>query len=314
MSTDQTTPATPRISFLPRHNRQNEMNAQSLQPRDLTVTVYSPDSAILKPRTLVREMFRDLWAGRELARRLFIRNMKAAHRQSLLGYVWMLVPPIVTTALFTFLHSKKILNVGTTEIPYPAYILTGTVLWNGFVGAINAPLDAIGGAAPMLTKLNFPREALLLTAIYHMVVNMAINLVLLFGVYALFDVPPVWTILAAPLAIGGLLLFGFTLGMLLVAPAMLYHDTRQSVNVFVRFWYFATPIIYPATISPTMEYVSKLNPVCPFLVTARDLLTTGSTAQVPVFLAALPLTLLVLFFAWAAFRLVMPHIVARMCA
>ena len=226
----------------------------------------------------------------------------------------MLLPPLVTTALFTFLHSKKILNVGSTDIPYPAYVLTGTILWNGFVGAINAPILAIKDAASMLTKLNFPREALLLTAVYQLLLNMAINLTLLVGVYCLFDVGVTWAVLAAPLAIVGLLVFGFTLGLLLVPVAMLYQDVQQSVTVLTRFWYFATPIIYPATVSPTMELISRFNPVCPFLMTSRDLLTTGSAVHVPSFLIASCLTAAVLFFAWAAFRVLTPHIVARMCA
>ena len=314
MSSNSTTPSSPPAPKLARQLSQDGGDAQNSSSGALKITVYSPDSAILKPRQLVVEMFRDAWAGRELAWRLFIRNTRAAHRQSILGYLWMLLPPIVTTALFTFLHSKKILNVGTTDIPYPAYILTGTILWNGFVGAINAPIGAIQGAASMLTKLNFPREALLLTAAYHLLLNTAINLTLLLAVYCLFDVSVTWAVLAAPAAIMGLLVFGFTLGLLLVPAAMLYQDVQQSVAVLTRLWYFATPIIYPATISPATELLSKINPVCPFLVTARDLLTTGSTAHVPSFLIASCVTLPVFFLAWAAFRLLTPHIVARMCA
>ena len=106
----------------------------------LPEVTYTPESLLRHPIKLARSMAHDLWASRELAWRLFVRNISAQYRQSLLGYLWAFLPPIFTTLIFVFLNSQKILNIGETGIPYPAYVMMGTLLWQGFVDALNSPI------------------------------------------------------------------------------------------------------------------------------------------------------------------------------
>ena len=90
-------------------------------------------------------MVADLRASRELAWRLLVRNISAQYRQTLLGYVWAFLPPIVTTLVWVFLNAQKIFDVGETGVPYPVYVLTGTILWQVFVDAMNSPLRQVDG-------------------------------------------------------------------------------------------------------------------------------------------------------------------------
>ncbi|MBT8054682.1 MAG: ABC transporter permease, partial [Gammaproteobacteria bacterium] len=129
--------------------------------RPLKETVYSPDSELLSFGKLLRSMWSDLLASRELAWRLLVRNISAQYRQSLLGYAWAFLPPLFTTAIWVFLQSQKVFNVADTGMPYPVFVLTGTVLWQTFVEALNAPLKMINQSRAMLSKINFPREALI---------------------------------------------------------------------------------------------------------------------------------------------------------
>src|SRR5688572_9621685 len=99
----------------------------------LPVRVYSPESALRRPIHLLRDMFRDLSASRELAWRLFVRDTSARYRQSLLGYVWALLPPIFATITFVLLNQNGILQTSETPVPYPAYVLIGTLLWQVLV-------------------------------------------------------------------------------------------------------------------------------------------------------------------------------------
>ena len=133
--------------------------------RPLKETVYTPDSELLSFGKLLRSMWSDLLASRELAWRLMVRNISAQYRQSLLGYTWAILPPVVTTAIWVFLNSQKVFNVGDAGMPYPVFVLTGTVLWQTFTDALNSPLKVVTESKAMLAKINFPREALILTCL-----------------------------------------------------------------------------------------------------------------------------------------------------
>ena len=114
----------------------------------LVETVYTSDSELRRPLRLLRSMFSDLVASRELAWRLFVRNVSARYRQTLLGYVWIVVPPLAATAAFAFLQAQGVLTAQPTDVPYPFYVLVGTGLWQVFADAINrisrVTLDAAG--------------------------------------------------------------------------------------------------------------------------------------------------------------------------
>ena len=132
---------------------------------DLPVTVYTPESPLRQPARFVREMIADLLASRELARRLFIRDLSAQYRNSVLGYVWVFVPPLVASLPFIYLNSAGVLRMGDTPIPYAAYATVGTIIWQTFVDALNSPLRTVNAARSMLTRINFPREAILLSGL-----------------------------------------------------------------------------------------------------------------------------------------------------
>jgi len=123
--------------------------------RTLKETVYTPDSELLSFGKLLRDMGRDLLASRELAWRLLVRNISAQYRQSFLGYFWAFIPPLFTTLIWVFLSSQKILDVGDTGMPYPLFVLTGTVLWQTFADALDSPLKIVSESKSMLAKINF---------------------------------------------------------------------------------------------------------------------------------------------------------------
>ena len=129
------------------------------------LTVYTPDSQIRTPIKLMRSMWHDLLGSRELAWRLFVRDISARYRQSLLGVVWSFVPPIITSIVFIVLQSRSAIDFGVTDVPYPVYVLVGTILWQLFTESLNAPLKTVNASKAMLSKINFPREALIVSAI-----------------------------------------------------------------------------------------------------------------------------------------------------
>lgn len=170
-------------------------------PSKLPVTVYTPDSSLSNPFVMIRAMFADLWKGRELAWRLTVRDISAQYRQTFLGILWALILPLANTVVWLYLNLTGIVVLQETPIPYPVYVFAGTMLWAIFMDSINAPMSQTGGAIGMLTKLNFPREALLLAGIYKTLFNSGIKLVLMLCILPFFDVNPGWGLTLFPLGV-----------------------------------------------------------------------------------------------------------------
>src|SRR5262245_28646857 len=118
---------------------------------DLPVTIYTPESPLQDPLKLLRSMMQDLLVSRELAWRLFVRDTRARYRDSLLGYFWLFTPPLVASLPFIFLNAQGVIKIGDTPLPYGAYAIVGTMIWQVFVDALNSPLQAVSGAKHLLT-------------------------------------------------------------------------------------------------------------------------------------------------------------------
>jgi lipopolysaccharide transport system permease protein len=257
-------------------------------------------------------MFRDLFASRELAWRLFVRDFSAHYRQSLLGYIWAFLPPIVGTFTFVLLNRSGVINAGEVPIPYPAYVMIGTLLWQVFADAINSPIKTVTAAKSMLTKINFPREAIILSGALEVFVNFLIRLVLLAAVLIYFRIVPPAT---APLALVGvfaIFCLGFMIGLILTPVGLLYSDVGQALTLVLSFWMLLTPVVYKIPSTGLLATLTAINPVSPLIVTTREWLTIGPASQVLPAMSVLFVTLIFLFAGWVLYRLAMPILVERM--
>jgi len=259
-------------------------------------------------------MFHDLWASRELAWRLLVRNISAQYRQSLLGYVWAFLPPIATALIWVFLNSQKIVNAGETDIPYPVYVMIGTLLWSSFTDALNSPLNSITGSKSMLAKINFPREALLLAGLGDVGFRLMIRLIVLALVFLWFQVAIPTTILLAPFGILTLIALGSMIGLLLVPIGMLYNDVPRGLGMALQLWFYITPVVYQPLTQGLLATLTQVNPISTILVTTRNWLAVGDLAPAPGFGLILGATLVLLFVGWVLFRLAMPHLIERISA
>lgn len=276
--------------------------------------VYTPTSQINSPRQLLRSMWDDLKGSRELAWRLFVRDFFARYRKSVLGIFWSFIPPIVTGLVFIVLQKKGVVHLGATEIPYPVYVLVGTILWQLFTESLNAPLNTVRASIAMLAKVNFPREALIVSAFYQILVNLLIKALVLVGIFVYFGIPLSAGLLVAPVAILVLILLGMTVGLILTPIGMLFSDVGSSLTIITQAWFFLTPVVYPTPKNFPYSLLSTLNPVSPVLSASRELMTQGTMGAPHLFALVSGITLIGMFFAWVMYRLAMPIIIERMSA
>jgi lipopolysaccharide transport system permease protein len=280
----------------------------------LAVNVYTQESPLHYPRRFFRAMLTDLRGSRELAWRLFVRDISAQYRQSMLGYVWAFIPPLVASLPFIFLKSQGVVSIGETPIPYPAYALIGTILWQIFADALNSPLKTVIAAKSMLVRINLPREAILLSGLGQVMFAFLIRLVLLIGVFAFFRIVPPATMLLFPVGVFALILVGFTIGLTLTPLGLLYSDVQQTLPIATTFLMLLTPVVYPPPRSGLAAAVASWNPLSPLVTVTRDWMTTGDATQIAAFALITSVAIVLLFGGWIMYRIALPHIIARVGA
>ncbi|MEW5931133.1 MAG: ABC transporter permease [Gemmatimonadota bacterium] len=270
--------------------------------------VYSADSQLRSPGRFAAELLADLRVAPSVAWHLFLRKLQAGYRQSWLGYLWLLLPPLATSGAWVYLNAARILDVGPTDLPYPVFVLTGTLLWQVFAEALEAPLKGLSAARAILTRSRVPHEAMLLAGMAEVVFNFAVRLAVVAPVLLWLGARPGATALLAPLGVAALLLLGFSLGLLLAPVGMLYQDVSRGITLVAGIWFFLTPVIYPPSASP----LGALNPVAPLLVTARGWLTGGPAAPAAGSGVVVAASLAALAVGWGGYRLAKPHLVSRL--
>jgi len=278
----------------------------------LSEVKYTSESQMKSPQALFAAMFRDLRASRELAWQLLVRDIKARYRQSFLGYVWAFLPPLFSSLPFIILNQSKVFSGGDISIPYPAYAMIGTTLWQLFADSVNGPLKAVGQSKQMLVKINFPREAILLANFGTIFFDFMIRLLIIIGVFVAFQLPVPATIFLFPVGILGLALLGGMIGILLTPVGVLYQDVQKSLSMILGLWMLLTPVVYAPDKEGILGVLANWNPVSPVLVTARDWLI-GAPPEAAGAFAAVTLGALALMAAgWFLFRISLPHLIARL--
>lgn len=280
--------------------------------RDYSETVYNSEPEISRPLRLLGSVFRSAWDGRELAWRLFLRNLRGMYRQTALGLLWIFLPPLANTAIWVFLHAQRVLEFSFPKDIHPTvYILTGMILWQAFVDALQMPLNQLNQNRSMISKLNFPREALLAEGLGEILFHTLVRALLLIPALLYFGAN--WGLAAwlSPLVALLMVLFATGLGLLILPIGSLYQDVSRFLSVGLPFWMILTPIIYaPFTTFPG-SLLNWLNPASPLLMCSRDLLLLGDCGNPAALwygLIAIPIFLLGL----VVYRLAMPALIERM--
>jgi lipopolysaccharide transport system permease protein len=294
--------------------RQNYHNQGDNLAETSGLTIYTSESPIRHPVRLFLHMFSDLFAGRELAWQLAVRDIRAQYRQTALGLLWAFILPLAQTFTWIFLNSSGIITMANTTTPYPIYVFTGTMIWAIFIDALNAPLQQTATAKQMLAKINFPREALVVSGIYQTLFNGAIKIIILFFVLMFFKIYPGWTLILFPFGILSLILAGTTFGLLLTPVGILYTDIGKSLPLLMQFLMYLSPVVFPMPVGGWAATIFKINPMTPLILTTRDWLTGFSPEYLGYFFLINSILIFLLLAVWIIYRAAMPILIERMSA
>jgi len=284
-----------------------------LLPRQtLPVRVITPHSGLEGFRDAVTSLIGDFARAWNLGWRLFLRDTSAEHRQSILGYFWLIVPALANTLIWVFLNGQKVINIDTGAVPYPVFVLTGTILWTAFNGALMSVIGVINAARGVLAKVNFPHESLVYSAFVKSITDAAFASLLLLPAVLAFGVRLNPQMLLFPVSVLASMMIGWAFGLIFLPVAALYSDVSRAIQLVLRFGYFLAPVIFMLPQNGIARRLMLLNPATPVIMTGRSWLT-GSPEALPgpfvlVFIGAGALIVAGL----VIYKVSLPHLIERL--
>jgi len=260
------------------------------------------------------ESVKDIYGSRFLARQLAVRDIKAQYRQSYFGILWAFITPLATAMVWIVLNSTGTVRLSDTGIPYPLYVFCGTLLWSIITEAINSPMASTNSARGILSKINFPKEALIISGIYKLLFNTSIKIILLLIFVFVFGVGIHWSLLLFPFAILGGLLIGTTIGLFITPLGMLYKDIGKIISFGMQFLMYATPVVYAIPKEGLMKTLMEWNPLTPIILTGRDLAVGTTPEYLTYFLIVIVCSIPLFFVALILYRVSIPVLIERLSA
>ena len=279
----------------------------------LETKVYQKENNLRLGR-LLKDSLVDIYQSRFLSKQLAIRDIKAQYRQSFLGIIWAFAGPLGTAFVWIFLNSSGTVQITDTGVPYPVFVFTGTFIWSIITESINSPMSSTNAARGLLSKINFPKEALIVSGVYKLLFNSAIKIILLLVFVVIYGVGIQWSLLLFPLVILGAVLVGTTIGLLLTPLGMLYKDISRMITLGLQFVMYATPVVYAIPKEGLMKTIMGYNPLSYVILTARDFVVGMTPEYLPYFFITIVSCIPLLLIALVFYRISIPIIVERLSA
>ena len=217
---------------------------------------------------------RDVWHYRDLIALFVRRDFVSRFKQTILGPLWLLIQPILTTLVFTVIFGQ-IARLPTDGLPQMLFYLSGTVLWNYFAGCLTGTSGTFTGNASIFGKVYFPRLVTPISIVISNMITLAVQFILFLAFLLFFflrGAPVGLTAWAWALPLLVLLMAGMGLGFGIIISSLTtkYRDLSYLVGFGVSLWMYVTPVIYPvSTIPERLRWIADVNPITPVVETFR---------------------------------------------
>lgn len=222
---------------------------------------------------------RALWDYRGFILGTVRREFQTRYRNSLLGGAWAVLNPLAMITVYTVIFSQLMrarLPGVDSSFAYSIYLCAGILTWGLFLEIITRSLNLFLEQAGLLKKLNFPRLCLPITVLISALLNFAI----IFGLFSVFllltgNFPGLPFLALLPVLLIVLALAA-GMGMVLGVLNVFFRDVGQFLGVFLQFWFWFTPIVYPISILPQpLQLLMQLNPMAALTGACQTILVHG---------------------------------------
>lgn len=209
-----------------------------------------------------------IWRYRDLYRMYIKRDIVTVYKQTILGPLWYLIQPVLTTIMFMFVFGG-LAGISTDDVPQPLFYMAGITLWNYFSACFGACNNVFAANAGVFGKVYFPRLVVPLSSITSNLIKLLIQLAMFVAIYAYYvisgtNVSVQWTILLSPIYIFLLAFHALSWGLILSAMTTKYRDLNFLIAFGLQLFMYVTPVIYPLSTAPTnYQDILLLNPLTP---------------------------------------------------
>jgi ABC-type polysaccharide/polyol phosphate export systems, permease component len=226
-----------------------------MKPHDIAVTIIQP----LRGWQLIN--FKELKEYRDLFYFLVLRDIKVLYAQTILGFAWAVLQPLVQIVLFTIIFGK-VAKLSTDGIPYFLFSTVAIIPWVYMSVAMTQSSQSLVMGQSMLGKIYFPRLIFPLTPVLAKLVDFLISLLILLVVLIYYRVSPGWNLIYLPLFILMMICIPAGIGMWLSALAIRFRDVKFAMVYLIQLLIYSAPILYSASSIPEIYRIFySLNPI-----------------------------------------------------
>ena len=224
--------------------------------------VRSESITIIKPKTGWQIIdFKELREYRDLFYFLVWRDIKVLYAQTILGFSWAILVPLIQIVIFSFVFGR-VAKVPTEGIPYVLFSTVAIIPWTYMSQAMTNSAQSLIAGQGMLDKVYFPRLIFPMTSVLAKLVDFAISILLLIPLAIYYHVMPTWKLTLFPLLVILMMSISAGVGMWLSALAIRFRDVKHAMPLVVRMLMFTAPIVYSASSIPEKHrMIYSLNPI-----------------------------------------------------
>jgi len=221
---------------------------------------------------------KEIWRYRYILSVFVTRDFKAIYKQTILGPLWTIIQPIVTTIIYIVIFGN-IINVNTNGMPHIIFFMSGIIIWNYFSRSTTSISQTFISNSHIFSKVYFPRIIVPLSIItsnlLHFLIQFSIFLIFLLYYYLYTSqITITINIILLPVPIILLALFSITIGMIVASLSIKYRDLIYLFNFIIQLWMYVTPVIYPLSSVPQkFKIFIIINPLTSLFETFRFAIT-----------------------------------------
>ena len=230
---------------------------------------------VIRPQSsLFAIPFREIWRYRDLLLLLVRRDFVALYKQTILGPLWFIIQPVLTTLVFTLVFGN-IAGISTDGLPKILFYLSGVTCWGYFAETLTKTSETFTANANIFGKVYFPRVIIPLSVVVSNLLKFGVQLVLFlcFAGWFMFQgnkIGPTSAVLLFPLLVLLMAVHGLGLGMIISSLTTKYRDLRFLLTFAVQLLMYATPVIYPSSALPQKyAWLINANPMTPVIEAFR---------------------------------------------
>ena len=213
--------------------------------------------------------FEEIKEYRDLFTFLIWRNVKVLYAQTVLGFAWALLNPIIQIIVFSVVFGR-IANVPTEGIPYALFSSVAIIPWTYLSEAITQSSQSLVVGQSMLDKIYFPRLIFPFAPVFSRMVDFGISIAIIFILLIYYRVAPTWNLLFFPVSVVLMMMVAAGIGMWLSAIAIRYRDIKYAMPFILKMLIYSAPIVYSATSIPeAYRFYYSLNPIVGVIVGFR---------------------------------------------